>query len=409
MFAVLLEKLNPSVKQGKLAVAHDATDNKAAVTTPTQSTDNPNSDLAAALAALQNITPQTTAPVTPNTGTQEVGDVLSKDGKPLADLKTVDPKELHAAQQPAQPVKPGAPTLPVMPAQGDEEDGAETATPKDAAAAKASLQDVAQTAVTAAQHMTRPATPAQTTQAEALPVKQDARQDQQQSNADSGSSQDKSSSRDQQQTQTMQAAPQTQSAPPATHAAAAQPAMHAQAAPQADVKVQQPVTVTGIGATAPTQAAQTTQPTATATVHVAQASTAQPDVAALAVSIAAKSQAGSKHFDIRLDPPELGRIEVHLSVDDSGKAQAHLSADKPQTLDLLQRDQSTLTKQLKDSGIDLGQSGLSFSLRGQDREGGNAAKAFPRGRALAVSAVADATPSSINTIASDSARLDIRV
>ena len=41
----------------------------------------------------------------------------------------------------------------------------------------------------------------------------------------------------------------------------------------------------------------------------------------MAVEIAAKSQSGAKQFDIRLDPPELGRVEVRLSIDASGKAQ----------------------------------------------------------------------------------------
>ena len=45
-----------------------------------------------------------------------------------------------------------------------------------------------------------------------------------------------------------------------------------------------------------------------------------PNLPALAVEIAAKSQSGAKQFDIRLDPPELGRVEVRLSIDATGKA-----------------------------------------------------------------------------------------
>ncbi len=96
----------------------------------------------------------------------------------------------------------------------------------------------------------------------------------------------------------------------------------------------------------------------------------QPDMDALAVQIAAKSQSGSKQFDIRLDPPELGRVDVRLSIDSGGKAQAHLTADQPQTLDLLQKDASTLTRALRDAGLDVSQNGLNFSLRGQNG-GGN--------------------------------------
>jgi flagellar hook-length control protein FliK len=88
----------------------------------------------------------------------------------------------------------------------------------------------------------------------------------------------------------------------------------------------------------------------------------------LAFRIAAKSEAGESEFTLRLDPPDLGGIEVKLHVDAQGQAQASLTADKPQTLDLLQRDAGVLERTLKDAGLDLG-GGLSFSLKS---DGGNA-------------------------------------
>ena len=100
-------------------------------------------------------------------------------------------------------------------------------------------------------------------------------------------------------------------------------------------------------------------------VHVAPQDTAAPDVNALAVQIAAKSQSGARQFDIRLDPPELGRVDVRLSIDAGGKAQAHLTADQPSTLSMLQKDAPVLTRALRDAGLDVSQSGLNFSLRGQ--------------------------------------------
>ena len=45
-----------------------------------------------------------------------------------------------------------------------------------------------------------------------------------------------------------------------------------------------------------------------------------------------------------------------------------MTADQPQTLDLLQKDAPTLTQALRDAGLDVSQSGLNFSLRGQDRQ-----------------------------------------
>src|SRR5262249_51779087 len=41
-------------------------------------------------------------------------------------------------------------------------------------------------------------------------------------------------------------------------------------------------------------------------------------IAGLAVEIAARAQAGQSRFEIRLDPPELGRIDVRLDIDRSG-------------------------------------------------------------------------------------------
>ena len=141
--------------------------------------------------------------------------------------------------------------------------------------------------------------------------------------------------------------------------------------------------------------------------------TSTPTLDTLAVTIAAKSADGIKHFDIRLDPPELGRVQVHLSLDDLGKAQASLVVDRPQTLELLQRDAASLTRSLHDAGVSLSNNGLNFSLRGQDRqnEGGGVVKG--RSRALSVKADigtdAISNSSSIASFAPGGVRLDIRV
>lgn len=87
---------------------------------------------------------------------------------------------------------------------------------------------------------------------------------------------------------------------------------------------------------------------------------------ALALHIAARSARGDSRFTIRLDPPELGRIEVNLSMNGHGHAQAVLTVEKPQTLDLLLRDASGLERALKDAGLELG-SNLSFSLKEEGR------------------------------------------
>ena len=130
-------------------------------------------------------------------------------------------------------------------------------------------------------------------------------------------------------------------------------------------------------------------------------------------TIAANSANGIKHFDIRMEPPELGRVEVHLSVDSSGNAQANLVVDKPQTLELLRRDASDLTRSLNDAGVSLSNNGLNFSLRGQDRQNDGGSVVKGRSRALSVTAVvgtdAISNSSSSYSLAPDSVRLDIRV
>jgi flagellar hook-length control protein FliK len=136
-------------------------------------------------------------------------------------------------------------------------------------------------------------------------------------------------------------------------------------------------------------------------------------VSALAVAIAAKSQSGNKQFDIRLDPPELGRVEVRLSIDATGKAQASLSADQPRTLDLLKADAPALTRALRDAGLNVSQNGLNFSLRGQDRQNGGNNFAPRSGRSTQTSLIATSAIGSVqggaNYQGPADGRLDIRV
>lgn len=146
----------------------------------------------------------------------------------------------------------------------------------------------------------------------------------------------------------------------------------------------------------------------------AQPREAVPNMPALAVEIAAKSQSGAKQFDIRLDPPELGRVEVRLSIDATGKASAHLSADQPQTLTLLQKDAHVLTRALRDAGLDVSQDGLNFSLRQQQDNGAGAqsnqsGNRFGRGFALTATTSLEASAISAAYSGGADGHLDIRV
>jgi flagellar hook-length control protein FliK len=114
---------------------------------------------------------------------------------------------------------------------------------------------------------------------------------------------------------------------------------------------------------------------------------------ALAVRIAAKAGENANQFDIRLDPHELGRIDVHLDMNADGQSSAQLTVEKPQTLTLLQSDAGSLHRALRDAGIDLGNSGLSFSLKGEQQNGGQASGQQSRSRTLKIGAVSGATQS----------------
>ncbi len=103
-----------------------------------------------------------------------------------------------------------------------------------------------------------------------------------------------------------------------------------------------------------------------------------PNLQSMAVQIASYADKDIKHFEIRMDPPELGRVEVRLTLDDTGKAHAALVVDKPHALDMLQKDSAGLERALKDAGINLSNNGLNFSLKGQERQQDNNARAASR-------------------------------
>jgi flagellar hook-length control protein FliK len=88
----------------------------------------------------------------------------------------------------------------------------------------------------------------------------------------------------------------------------------------------------------------------------------QINLPALAVTIARQATNGTTSFQVRLDPPELGRIDVRLEVDGS-QLRAKLVVDRPETLDLLQRDARALERALGQSGLSSDRASLEFSLR----------------------------------------------
>jgi flagellar hook-length control protein FliK len=112
------------------------------------------------------------------------------------------------------------------------------------------------------------------------------------------------------------------------------------------------------------------QASATTTAQTASAPTGDATepavpIAGLPVEIAARAQAGQNRFEIRLDPPDLGRIDVRLDIDGSGQVTSRLVVERADTLEHLRRDAAGLERALQDAGLKTGENGLQFSLRDQ--------------------------------------------
>jgi flagellar hook-length control protein FliK len=103
----------------------------------------------------------------------------------------------------------------------------------------------------------------------------------------------------------------------------------------------------------------------TASLTAAPATSAPVPVSGLAVEIAASVQSGKTRFELRLDPADLGRIDVRIDVDRSGQVTSHLTVEKPETLSMLRQDAPQLQQALNDAGLKTGSNGLQFSLRDQ--------------------------------------------
>ncbi|WP_010161152.1 flagellar hook-length control protein FliK [Sphingomonas sp. PAMC 26617] len=83
---------------------------------------------------------------------------------------------------------------------------------------------------------------------------------------------------------------------------------------------------------------------------------------------------GASTVTIRLDPVELGRVEVRLQIDPAGKLLAAIAADQPAALDLLRRDSAMLAQTLSQAGVQADVGSFSFDTRSG---GGGRGGAFP--------------------------------
>ncbi len=190
----------------------------------------------------------------------------------------------------------------------------------------------------------------------------------------------------------------------------------AQASVSADSSATAPKIIVDTG-NQPTVQTTTTHAASNAAAPATLVSQPGPQVAAVplagvALEIASKALSGKNRFEIRLDPPELGRIEVRLDVDRDGNVTSRMTVDRADTLDLLRRDASGLERALQDAGLKTADNSLQFSLRDQSM-GQQQTSAGPDAAQMIVtdetSPSIDVIPQNYGRLAGTGGGLDIRV
>jgi flagellar hook-length control protein FliK len=171
---------------------------------------------------------------------------------------------------------------------------------------------------------------------------------------------------------------------------------------------------TSAGTVAAALSAPTSPAAVSANAAPAVAASAAVPLGGLAVEIAARALAGKNRFDISLDPPELGRINVRLEVDRNGAVTSHVVADRADTLNLLRRDAPDLQRALQDAGLKTSDNALQFSLRdqgfaGRDQQSRDGAATAPLVIPDAAPARAEASAVSYGRSLAGSSGIDIRV
>ena len=96
---------------------------------------------------------------------------------------------------------------------------------------------------------------------------------------------------------------------------------------------------------------------------------AQPATNQVFVQLTKAVQNGQNKITVQLRPEELGRVEVKLDIAGDGRVKAMVMADKPETLDLLQKDSRVLERALQEAGLKTDNNSLSFNLQGREGNG----------------------------------------
>ena len=88
----------------------------------------------------------------------------------------------------------------------------------------------------------------------------------------------------------------------------------------------------------------------------------------VSVQIAKQVKDGVDRISVKLNPQELGRVEIKLEVAKDGSVQATVTAENKDTLAMLQKDADGLAKALADAGLTTDAGSMNFNLRGDGQQ-----------------------------------------
>ena len=97
--------------------------------------------------------------------------------------------------------------------------------------------------------------------------------------------------------------------------------------------------------------------------------TAQPVAEQVAMQISRAADQNIDRMTVHLKPAELGKVTIELEVGPDHRLHAVISAERSETLDLLQRDAKSLDKALNEAGIKTDSGSLQFNLKGEGGAG----------------------------------------
>jgi flagellar hook-length control protein FliK len=77
---------------------------------------------------------------------------------------------------------------------------------------------------------------------------------------------------------------------------------------------------------------------------------------------------GVDKITVKLNPAHLGKVEVRMEIAKDGQLTAIIIAERPETLELLQRDVRGLERALQEGGLRTNLQSFSFSLKEQAQQ-----------------------------------------